>query len=491
MPATHTRVSRFLYVSAPFWLFLFTYAILIANRDNIRPGDAVWTEHVAASLVYSGDIDLNEYLPVLEQLDYFATVQTHGRYYYLFPVGTPLLTASLLPLSNSLLTLLGHEHLYVHLQSAPVSSPVTLSLHLLHASFFVALTTALLYVIARRKLPWMLAALLALTFAFATSAYSVASRALWQHGPSMLMLTLTVYCFVRAEAEPRWARFAGVPLAYAYIVRPTNSLAVVVFTLLVLLRYRTVLWHFLFGAALVAMPFAIYNLHVYASVFSPYYVLQRLGQSPHFWEALAGHWISPARGLLIFTPVVIFAVVGVGLKLKSRIVTALDMALVLLILLHWLTIASFRHWWGGYSFGPRLFSDMMPLFVLLMLPVFQYLQNAEARPCLRALLGGGFAIAVLFSAFVHHQGATEPATWMWNSEPTAIDNDTSRLWDWSDLQFLRGLNLRQLPGRGAGRLGCQTWRSWDLAVSLHLRAAAGLQGAWQSIYACRAREAPI
>lgn len=108
MPATHTRVSRFLYVSAPFWLFLFTYAILIANRDNIRPGDAVWTEHVAASLVYSGDIDLNEYLPVLEQLDYFATVQTHGRYYYLFPVGTPLLTASLLPLSNSLLTLLGH-----------------------------------------------------------------------------------------------------------------------------------------------------------------------------------------------------------------------------------------------------------------------------------------------------------------------------------------------------------------------------------------------
>ena len=444
MSAINEQAKRFSYLLGPVLVFLITYAVFVSNNDNIRPADAVWTEHVAASLLYSGDSDLNEYLPVLEDRDFYATFRKDESIYYLFPIGTPLLVAPLLLASNIAMTALGFEDVYSHLQTASSLSDIPLNLNLIHASFFVSVTAALIYVIARRKLTWPYAALLAMAFAFGTSAYSTASRALWQQGPSMLMLVITIYFFVRAEEDSRWVRFAGIPLAFAFVVRPTNSVAILVFTLLVLLRYRNQLWHYLLGALLVAIPFIIYNVAVFATVFPPYYVPNRIGQSAHFWEALVGNWISPARGLLIFTPIIIFAGVGVLLMIKKRTARALDYALILIILLHWIVISSFDHWWGGFTFGPRFFTDMMPLFVLLMIPVLQSVADTGNKLGPRLLLGIGFTCTLILSLFIHHQGATEPATWMWNSVPIFVDSKVTRLWDWSDLQFLRGLDQNQV-----------------------------------------------
>ena len=57
------------------------------------------------------------------------------------------------------------------------------------ASTLVALTAMLLFFTARLYLGAAGSIALALLFAFGTSAWSTASRALWQHAPAMLMLT--------------------------------------------------------------------------------------------------------------------------------------------------------------------------------------------------------------------------------------------------------------------------------------------------------------
>src|SRR5207248_2106541 len=93
------------------------------------------------------------------------------------------------------------------------------------ASGMVAITAVLLYLIARRsRLSAPSALAIALIFAFGTSAWSTASRALWQHAPSMLMLTAALYLLVLAqEPSSRWnsdyrrlrlVQFASLPLAF-------------------------------------------------------------------------------------------------------------------------------------------------------------------------------------------------------------------------------------------------------------------------------------
>ena len=77
------------------------------------------------------------------------------------------------------------------------------------ASIVVALTAVLLYLLARRSLGVTGSLVVALIFAFCTAAWSTATRALWQHGPSMLMLTLGLWILVLARDRPRLVQLAA------------------------------------------------------------------------------------------------------------------------------------------------------------------------------------------------------------------------------------------------------------------------------------------
>ena len=95
------------------------------------------------------------------------------------------------------------------------------------ASFIIALAAVVIFLTARLFLPAAGAVVLALLFAFATPAYSTASRALWQHGPNMLMLATAVYLFARAGSRASLLQWTAVPLVLAYFIRPTSIIFVV------------------------------------------------------------------------------------------------------------------------------------------------------------------------------------------------------------------------------------------------------------------------
>ena len=420
---------------------------------NLTSFDSRWVIFTAESLVHDGDIDLREYRTAAEQ-EYFYGMEcvapdyrrTHpvsnweqcrdGALYCYYPAAVPLLASPLVFLIEKTFTAL-------HRWTAPAAPGIRPSLRplfasadviaarwaveLLIASLFTALAAAVMFLIARRFLSRPRAVALAGIFAFCTPAWSTASRGLWQHGPSILFLALTLWLLVLAEERPWMAALAGFPLAVAFTLRPANAVSVAVLTAYVLARHRPRLPGFLLSAAPVAGAFFAFSYTHYHLLLPPYFLARggpagTLGLHPRMAEALAGNLFSPSRGLLIFSPVLALAVWG-WLRLRHPLRPYLGAA----VAAHWILISSFADWAGGHSIGPRYFSDMLPYLCFLLIPVFQ-----AGRLPLAAL-----ALLAVPSFWIHYRCSTRWEVAMWNVNPADINARQERLWDWRDPQFLR------------------------------------------------------
>lgn len=152
--------------------------------------------------------------------------------------------------------------------------------------------------------------------------------------------------------------------------------------------------------------------------------------------------MSPSRGLLVYSPVLAFSLVGLGLALRHPGVLtprSLSVAVVASLFL----MGKYSVWWGGWSFGPRLLSDYLPALVPFMGPLWGRIEASPAlRWTFRALLGVSLAIQVI--GVTCYPG---PLHRDWNASPRDVDRAHERLWDWRDPQLLRTLlNGPQPPG---------------------------------------------
>jgi hypothetical protein len=279
----------------------------------------------------------------------------------------------------------------------------------------------------------------ALGFAFATSAWSTASRAMWEHGPSLLFLALAVWSADRVERRvgrpAANAASLGVCLVAAYAARPTNAVAIVVFTLWLAWRHRRVLgWEV--GAGLVAggLWLAV-NEATYAKLLPPYNSGDRLSVSHTYLEALAANLVSPSRGLLIFAPVVVLAGVGFWLA-RPRWSRGLDPALAICVVAHLLVIAGLAdHWWAGQSYGPRFTTDVLVYVAVLAVPAVDRLARPATHRRAGQVARAACVVALVWSLFTNASGALARSSWCWNLEPTNVDANPGRVWSWSDPQW--------------------------------------------------------
>jgi hypothetical protein len=406
------------------------------KSEVMTPFDSRWSIYTAMSLIKEGNANLDEYFDILLGNDFYVIQRFNDHFYTMYPIGVPVLAVPFVFILDQVLMRLVQFDLENHIKQF-----IPAGIELFIACFIVALTAVFIYLIARLFLDNMLAWLLVLIFAFCTSSWSTASRALWQHGPSMLMLTITLYLILLAKNKPFLIQFASIPLTFSYMVRPTNSLSVLLVSIFVLIQYRRYFLPYLLWSMPVAVPFLHFNWTIYHSLFSYYYRLpQELGTNSHFFEALLANLISPARGLFVFSPILLFSLYGIVLKFKNKQWETLDYFLLSIIVLHGLSISYFspsRNWWGGHSFGPRLFSDMIPYFVYFLIPAMIDWPHLKARR--KVAFTSVFFCLLIISFFIHYSGATRWNGYNWNGDPTNIDLYPERLWDWKDAQFLRGL----------------------------------------------------
>lgn len=409
-------------------VILFVTTFVVHDLSPVATNyDSKWAIAMTVSILREHNTDLDEYQSQFNLPDY-EIENINNHFYYYFPIGSSLVA---LPFVWAVQHFAHPFDFYSHvLQSS--NDQIVAALEKFIAAFLVALTSVVIYFIARQYSDVVQSLSIAFIYAFCTSAWSTASRSLWQHGPSMLMLSIALYFLVRSEKTPKLAQYASIALAAAYIIRPTNSISIIVFSAWVFFRHRQWFLRYCLWGILIAIPFVLYNWSIYGRLLSPYYQPSRLATSPFFLQALVGNLVSPARGLFVWTPILLFIFWGIWFgRSRSLTVTA-----ALIILFHWLTISSFAHWYGGWSVGPRLFTDIMPYAVLLLMPVVQrwFVFSNKVN-----WLGiSSFSIAALASFLIHGHAATDQNVVDWNRLPINIDVNPGRIWSWPDLPFLRG-----------------------------------------------------
>jgi hypothetical protein len=438
-------------------LLVFLAAALIYVSCPVKGvSDLIWSIPTAFSLMREGNADLDEYRPSFALLGGAGVIEVEGHARNYFPMGPTLIVLGPLWVFNAAVDLVeplarpvpklakgiaNWQRDYARVGRIDLSFFVVTEMVL--GSLVAALAASFIQRMAAERLPWRWALGVSAVFALCSPMWSTASRDLGQHGPSVLMLSIALWLLVRADRVPSSAAWAGPFVALSYVMRPTNSLAVVGLTLLVLLRHRRQLLPYLGLALLVALPFCLYNLSVYDSVFPPYYRAARiLPASGALWlEALTGNLVSPARGLLIYSPVFLFSAYGLWLELRAGGARVRALVIAGIVVAHWIAVSSFPHWWGGHSNGPRFMTDMTPYLCYFLVPVVERVRATWAAPVHRRGLGLALAACAAFSLFTHLRSATSWDVYHWNGSPAALDVDRhpERLWDLRDVPFLRGL----------------------------------------------------
>lgn len=404
---------------------VFLLLLALFHRSPVRQrGDSRYSLLLSESLLVHGSFALDRYFRDGE-LPY-QVERANGRVYYLFPPGSSVLSAPLVALLRVLgETAIAPDGGYDDEGEAALERRVAA---LLGAAFALCA-----FLLARLLLPAGWSAAIALSLALGTQVWSTVTRAHWSHGWFVALGSLAAYELLAAERRGRSPRglWLGSLLAWSWLTRPTAAVPLLGVALWLACRHRRSLPAFLAACAVWMAFFLAWSWSLYQKLLPAYFQPGRLG-SGRFFEAVAGNLVSPARGVLLFSPLVLFvAYLAVryrqGLPHRSLAVLAGGVFAV-----HLLAISSYAHWWGGYSYGPRLMTDALPWIALLAaLGAEAWRRAGPSR--LEGIVG---AVLVALSILWNGAGAWSQEANRWNERPVSVDDRPQRVWDWRDPQLL-------------------------------------------------------
>lgn len=347
--------------------------------------------------------------------DHVCSIFPPGTAFLAFPFFAPFVFAGADPLNLGLLVRVGH----------------------VAAATIEVIATLLLWSLMRRFVSARWALALVLLYFFGTSVRTIASQALWQHAGVHLAIAFALWLVISTRPTALWREFAaGVALGYGAVVRQTTGLLV---PFLPAARVRATVAAFV-GAAIGVTPLLVYNALAFGNPLEQGYGTKPFDTSP--LTGLYGLLLSPSRGLFVYEPYLVFAFAAVVLLRPGR--DFLELRLLSLVYA-WAATAilysTYAEWWGGRVFGPRFLDDLAPvLFALLAWGIGHgLLARWPARVAFWVCAAWSLVIFQA-AAFVYDQNT-------WDLHPTNINVDPSRLFDWSDPQWL--FVLQSLPEGGA------------------------------------------
>lgn len=403
--------------------------------------DSRYSLLVSRAVLDHGTVDLSVYhLPRYRPAPQFG-IKPNGypyqlypkgsRLYLYYPLGTPLLSIPAVWVAGYLsVSPLAADGSYDNVAESAIEAAM--------AALLCAAVIAMFFRMALLWLPLRHSLGLAIAGGLCTPILSSLSRSLWSQTWLVTLLTASLYMICRAirrSDKPNITLLASC-VALMYFVRPTAALPILVISGLVFFYWRERFLPYALTGAAWAVTFVLLSKASYGSWLPPYYQ-QHLGSNSTFSEALAGNMVSPARGWLIYTPC---SLLLYFLPLRAKLIEekVLLIACIGVMLLHWLLIASWPLWWGGYSYGARLMSDTVPwLFLSMVLTCSTYQKHALPPRTVRLTYAPIFLVCA-FCLFVNAGGAYGLSSVSWNRTPSSIDDHPERVWDWQHPQFEAG-----------------------------------------------------
>ena len=305
--------------------------------------------------------------------------------------------------------------------------------------------------------------LLTVIYLFATLNFALISQALWQQGPLQLFAILGLYFLLDAlrgsdgvangsDSSKNYALkifLAGTFWGLAILSRPTAALPFLLLYILIFSRFlgefkKLVKYSLLYMVGLIPslLFFLWYNAKYYLDVANQGYANQATSQwLSRFPEGFLGLWISPSKGILVYSPVFIFSLVGVYLiarsfrKSEAPVKSANLKYLVFagIVLIHTLVMGKWKHWYGGWSFGYRMASDAIPFMVLLIIPYVRSVLFEKTKKLFYALII--ISVLIQISGILFFDG-------IWHAAYDRGFEDTGWLWSIKDSEFF--FNFRRI-----------------------------------------------
>ncbi|WP_313920673.1 hypothetical protein [Tahibacter sp.] len=459
---------------APLILALACLLIYNANLRQIGAGDSVAARYLPLMLWHDGTLEPGTHARLFAHghpmaLPRYRPANDDGKVVYyeptaywlirtrehelasFYPVVTPLLVAPLYAPAAYWLDARGWEQPHV--------DRVAEWMEKLAASILAAAASVLVFVLLRREgNRWALP--LALAFAFGTNTWMISSQALWQHGTGEFLIALALLLVLAPASAARLA-LLGVVCVLVAANRPPDALVAAAIGLFVVWRdWRSAAW-LIAGAVVPMAALLYYNVGFMGHLAGGYGVVKPpVNFFQGDWSGLAGLLVSPARGLLIFSPFLAFVVVGLIQRLRSPDTRALAMVLALAVIGQLLLYAQ-GDWRAGTSWGPRWLTDILPILVWMLAP---------APLVLRPVARGLFVATIAFSVGVQTVGA------FWYTKTsdekifTADPASMRGAWDLENIPFIA--ELRHPPA--TGELLCDAMGTIDRIGQTRLPTAATL-----------------
>jgi len=417
--------------SIPILLFLLSLVVFNIKFRYVESGDTAPNELLPISIMSEYDLDFNEFIQVPYQFTHSDGSVTmfipegdelpywfrniNGRIVSTYPIIPGILNLPIYFLASLVgVNLLENRYALSMLSSSIISSLSVVFMYLCLTKVCRRQHTALFF---------------ALIYAFATCVWSVACRAIWQHGPSLLFLTVSL--FMLFSGINKLIPYTGFFLGMAVFNRPANIVIALLLTLYIFSHHKDEFVKYLALAAIPAVLLAWYSHTYLGSIMSLGQAHNSLNMfSGRILPGLAGLLISPSRGLFVFSPIFIFSFAYLFRMLLSKETQSIYRDLAISVISSLLSHSKWGMWWGGHSFGYRLLIELIPVLVVFGALCWERL-ILNHWP-LRAIFLG----CVLISVFVHFLGAFYYPCGF-NRFPNDIDAHPERLWRVWDTEITR------------------------------------------------------
>lgn len=415
---------------------------------------------------------------------HFLALAPNGHVTSTYPIGVAILSFPLYCLFFIYLKALSFFQIHflngpgININIAdPAFEPYRQMFEKLAGTILTAFSVVLFYLSVRLKFEQGTALLTTFVFAFATSIWSTSSQGLWQHTGNTVLLTGAMLCFLKAHRTTGRAQkclliVAGFCSGLLPGTRTTSLLYAIALLLYAIAIYRRTALYFVLGFSSILFNI-VWNLYYFGFHWSGLLIggytrydkshgtfMQRFYRwtIPQFVEGSLGLLINPNVGLLVFSPITLFALPGIRRAFQQRfqkdelLLGVLAIASVGIFLQY----CFFTVWSGGGSYGSRYLTDIMPVLCYFIayfvagatVPEQDAGDEKERRtrlsiPVFRRVGGKGvqqsvwFGLALVYSVYVQIIGVFGTTAWyhvpfgipLVSSFPTITEG---RLWQIQD-----------------------------------------------------------
>jgi len=427
------RIRIFLIVGG---LLVFFLAYFSINTDT--GSDPRLTLVVSQALLETGEPFLDPYASDIllgQPFDSYVAdgdiLELNGRYANYFPLGPSLISVPFVLIANSL----GYD----------MRTADNYELQRILSAATVLLVFLLAYALARTYLDNWPSLVLAFVAVLGSSLVSTLGTALWSHNYAVLFTGAALLIIAR-EAIGKSSSYSpvlvGLLLFLSFINRPSTVAFILPALAYILWRQRRVFFIAALTSAVLLGGYLTWNAMQTGVWLPSYFSTARLQvvRAP-LWIGVAGNLISPSRGLLIFSPFLLPVLAGYVIYWRSLLRQPIVWLCLVWFGLQLVIITRAASWWGGWSFGPRLLTDIWPGLIVLAAILWAYLLESSTTKTQHAFAYTFLALGAIAIILNVVQGLYSQPTSRWNDyiDPAPSPSDDSQFGDLFNWRYAQPL----------------------------------------------------